>query len=197
MLNENFVILGAFINFLGGLTYIRDTLEGKVKPNRVSWGLWALAVAIAFASEISQGVGIQSLATFIVGFMPLLIFIASFFNKKSYWKLTRFDLGCGMLSILGLLLWYITKVGNVAIVFSIFSDFMAGVPTLIKSYKFPETENWKEFLSSCINVVIALLTIKIWRFQYYGFPLYIFLFDITAVLLIRFKLGKNLRKLLR
>ena len=191
MINENFVLLGVFINFLGGLSYIWDTLKGKVKPNRVSWGLWALAVAIAFSAEIQQGVGIQSLATFMVGFTPLLIFLASFINKKAYWKITKFDLACGALSILGLVLWQITRIGNVAIMFSILADLSAGIPTLVKSYKYPETENWIEFLSSFTSVTIAMLTFKTWTFAYYAFPLYIFLYDLTAFALIRFKLGQK------
>lgn len=192
MLNENFVLLGVFINLLGGISYIKDTVQGKIRPNRLSWGLWAVAVLIAFSAEISQGVGIQSLATFMVGFTPLLIFLASFVNKKAYWKISRFDLLCGVLSIVGLILWQITKIGNIAIIFSIFADLMAGIPTLTKSYKYPETENWIEFMSSFISMGIAMLTIKIWTFAYYGFPLYIFLYDLTAVLLIKFKLGKRI-----
>lgn len=77
-----------------------------------------------------------------VGFTPLCIFIASFFNKKSYWKITKFDLLCGLFSIFGLVLWYITKEGNIAILFAIFSDLSAGIPTLVKSFKYPETENY-------------------------------------------------------
>lgn len=193
MLNENFVVLGAFINLLGGASYIRDTLQGKIKPNRVSWGLWAVAVMVAFSAEISQGVKILALATFITGFIPLLIFLASFVNKKAYWKITKFDLGCGTLSILALVLWQLTKIGNVAIMFCIFADLMAGVPTLIKSYKYPETENWIEFITSFVNVSIALLTVKTWTFAYYGFPFYIFLYDLVAVLLIKFQLGKRIK----
>lgn len=192
MLNENFVILGAFINLLGGISYIKDTLQGKVQPNRVSWGLWAVAVLVAFSAEVSQGVGIQSLATFMVGFIPLLIFLASFINKKAYWKIGRFDILCGTLSIIGLVLWQITKVGNIAIIFSIFADLSAGIPTLIKAYKYPETENWIEFISSFISVSIAMLTVKTWTLAYYGFPLYIFFYDLAAFLLIKFKLGKKI-----
>lgn len=192
MINENFVLLGAFINLLGGISYIKDTLQGKVQPNRVSWGLWAVAVTIAFSAEVSQGVGIQSLATFMVGFVPLLIFIASFVNKKAYWKLTKFDMFCGVLSIIGLVLWYITKIGNIAILLSIFADLAAGIPTLVKSYKFPETENWIEFLSSFISVSIAMLTFKTWTFAYFAFPLYIFCYDLIGFLLIKYKLGKKI-----
>ncbi|MBI3619990.1 hypothetical protein HY214_02490 [Candidatus Roizmanbacteria bacterium] len=193
MLNENFVILAALINLLGAASYIKNTIKGKVKPNRVSWGLWTAAAMIAFLAELAQGVGILSLATFMVGFGPLLIFLASFVNKKSYWKISTFDKWCGALSVVGLVLWYITKVGNIAIAFSIFADLMAGIPTLVKSYKYPETENWIAYMFSIISISIALLTIKTWTFPSYGFPLYILIFDSTAFLLIKFKLGKRIK----
>lgn len=190
MLDSHFVILGAILNILGGLSYIIDTLKGKVKPNRVTWGLWALAPLIAFAAEIKQGVGLQSLLTFVVGFNPLLIFLASFINKKSYWNIGRLDIICAILSLAGLTLWLITRVGNIAILFSIFADALAAVPTVVKSYKAPETEDFKVYLLAAINAGITLLTIKTWNFANYGFPLYILLIDLLFVLLIKFKIGK-------
>ena len=104
MINEKFVIVGVIIEFLGGLSYLIDTLKGKVKPNRVTFFLWSLSPAIAFAAQIKQGVGIQSLMTFVTGFVPFTIFLASFINKKSYWKIKKFDLACGAISIIGLIL---------------------------------------------------------------------------------------------
>ena len=101
MLDPNFVIVGAVIGFLGGISYLVDTLKGKTKPNRVTWFFWSLAPLIAFAGELDKGVGIQSLMTFMVGFSPLLIFFASFVNKKSFWKLSKSDYLLGLLSLLG------------------------------------------------------------------------------------------------
>src|SRR5580700_5738198 len=116
MINQNFVIIGAIIAAFGSVSYIVDTVKGKVKPNRVSFLLWSFAPLIAFVAELQQGVGLQSLMTFVVGFLPLTIFIASFVNKKAEWKLTCFDFTCGALSLIGLALWYLTKSGNVAII---------------------------------------------------------------------------------
>jgi len=191
MINENFVILGAVIGFAGSLSYIVATIKGKTKPNRVSWFLWALAPLIAFIAEMKQGVGIQSLMTFMVGFGPLLVFLASFINKKAEWKISRLDWFCGFLSLAGLFLWYITKVGNIAIIFAILADGFAAVPTIIKSYHFPETENWHVFLTSIINAGITLLTIKTWNFAHYGFPIYILIICLILFILIRFKIGRR------
>ena len=156
--------------------------------------MWMLAPMIAFAAEIKQGVGIGSLTTFIVGFMPLLIFVGSFVNKKSAWKLNTLDLLCGFLSVLGLVLWGITKVGNIAILFAIVSDGLAAVPTIIKSYHHPESESDMAFWGQSINGAFGLLIISKWDFQHYAFPLYLLLLGILLIAVIRFKLGKLLVK---
>ncbi len=190
MINQNFVIAGAIIAAIGGLSYLIDTIKGKVKPNRVSFLMWSLAPLIAFVAELKQGVGLQSLMTFEVGFLPLTIFIASFFNKNAKWKLTRFDLTCGVLSLIGLILWYITASGNVAIVFSILADGLAALPTVVKSFNFPETESSWTYFSSSLSAAITLLTIKVWDLANAGFPLYILLVTLLISVLVQFKAGK-------
>ena len=193
MINQNFVILGAIIAVVGSVSYLIDTLKGRVKPNRVSFLLWSLAPLIAFFAEIKQGVGLQSLLTFMVGFLPLTIFIASFVNKKAEWKLTRFDLTCGAFSIVGLVLWYITKSGNIAIIFSILADGLAALPTLVKAFNHPETESGWPYFSSTLSAAITLLTVKVWNLANAGFPMYIGVVTLVISVLVWFKLGKLLR----
>jgi hypothetical protein len=193
MLNQNFVIVGAIIATIGSLSYLFDTVKGRVKPNRVSFLLWSLAPLIAFFAELKQGVGIQSLLTFVVGFLPLTIFAASFVNKKAEWRLTRFDLTCGALSLIGLMLWYITKSGNIAIIFSILADGLAALPTIVKSYNYPETESAWPYFMSMIFAVITVLTVKEWNVANAGFPLYIILVTLVIFSLVQFRLGKLIK----
>lgn len=194
MISEKFIYISSALYLYGAISYFIDTLKGKIQPNKVTWFMWSLAPLTAFYAQFKQGVGIQSLATFLFGFAPLLIFIGSFFNKKAYWKIRIFDLGCGFLSILGLVLWYVTKQPNIAIVLSIISDFAASLPTISKSWKHPETENYKEFLFSSVNGGVNLLTLKIWDFAHYSFSLYIFILCALLTILIKFKPGKIYNK---
>lgn len=193
MINQNFVIVGAIIAAIGSLSYLIDTVKGRVKPNRVSFLLWSLAPLIAFFAEIKQGVGIQALMTFIVGILPLTIFIASFVNKKAVWNLTGFDLICGALSIIGLVFWYITKSGNIAIIFSIVADALAAVPTVVKSFNYPETESAWPYFASTISAILTLLTVTVWNVANIAFPLYIVLITLLIFSLVQFKLGKKIR----
>ena len=190
MLHPNFVILGAVFSFLGVLSYLRSTLKGTTKPNRVTWSLWAIAPLIAFAAELDKGVGIQSLMTFMVGFNPVLVVLVSLKNKKSEWKLGTLDYIMGALSLIGIALWLYLGEGNYAIFFAIVADGLAAVPTLIKSFKFPETENYLGYMGGLSAAFITLLTINVWEFAHYAFPVYILLVNSLLVSLIKFKFGK-------
>lgn len=191
MLPEYFAYIGAFVTASGGVSYLVQTIRGRVQPNRVTWFLWALAAFIAFFAQISQGVGITALLTFVVGFLPLLIFAASFLNKKAYWQLTRFDFLCGAFSLLGLIAWIITKEGNIALTFSIIADFLASFPTFVKSYKEPASESASAYLLNAAGDGILLLTIKKWDFANAGFAVYLFLNCLVLIFLITSKIGKK------
>ena len=190
MLNENFVIIAVLISVIGNIGYVIGTLQGKIKPNRVSFFLWSLIPLIAFAAEIVEGVGIQSLTTLMAALGPLSIFIASFINKKSYWKVTRFDRICGALSLIGLLLWIYTRVGMVAIIFALLADALASIPTVVKAYKYPETENPFPWLASTLAGLITLFTISNWNLANYGFPASIFITNLLIFVLVKFKLNR-------
>lgn len=170
---QYFVFLGAAVNIGGAFFYIRDTLHGKTKPNRVTWLFWSLAPLIAAAAAFSDGVGWAVLPVFMAGFGPLLIFIASFVNPNSYWKLGPLDYGCGALSLLALALWGITKEPNIAIAFAIASDGLAAVPTLIKSWNHPETESAVAYTTGLFNSLTSFAAIKLWGFSELAFPIYL------------------------
>lgn len=193
MLHPNFVIIGTLIGAVGSVAYLIDTLKGKVKPNRVSFLLWSIAPLIAFFAQINQGVGLEALMTFSTGFLPLTVFIASFVNVQAQWKLTRFDLLCGILSLLGLVLWMITKVGNVAIIFSIVADGLAAVPTLVKAYKYPDTEIAWPWIATVVGVILTLLTLSTITFANSGLIIYILILNTLIYALVQFRLGEKLQ----
>lgn len=191
MIDEKFVFVGALLNIIGSGTYAYSTIKGKTKPNRVTWFLWALAPLIAFGAQIGEGVKLASLMTFMVGFGPLIVFIASFMNRKAFWKITKLDIFCGFISVLALLMWLVTGDGLAAIIFSILADLVAAIPTLVKAFTEPETEHSGVFRNGAISAAITLLVIDEWRAENYIFALYILMICVVLYVLIRFKIGKN------
>ena len=184
MIDPRFVILGAVLNGVGSVSYLIGTLRGNVKPNRVTWLLWAIAPLIAWSAELKQGVGIVSLFTFVSGFAPLLIFLASF-HQRSPWKIGRFDVVCGLLSLVGLGLWYATRAADVAIVFAIVADALAAIPTLVKSVKSPKTENAFVYLCSAGGAGVTLLAISRWSVAEAAFPVYLFVMSLLLFVAVK------------
>ncbi|HUO55841.1 MAG TPA: hypothetical protein VMU27_00165 [Candidatus Paceibacterota bacterium] len=181
---EYLVLLGAAVQLVGIYSYVKDTLRGETKPNRMSWLMWSIAPLIATAAAMSDGVTWAVVPVFISGFCPLLVLIASFVNKNSYWKLESFDYICGILSLLALVLWGITKIADIAILFSIASDGLAALPTLIKSWKYPETESAAPFTAGIFNSLTSFAAIRMWTFSSYGFPVYLVLINTSIALAI-------------
>ncbi len=177
------------MSLIGSISYLRAMARGKAIPNRVSWVLWAAAPLLACGAELQQGVGLPALMTFMVGFGPLLVFLGSFMTRQASWKVTKLDIICGVLSVVGLVLWQLTGDGNQAILLSIAADGLAGVPTIIKAYKQPESESWFVFFLGAVSAAITLLAIDTWDFAHYGFPLYIFAVCSLFVALVKFKAG--------
>lgn len=167
------VLLGFFVNTFGSLSYVKDTLHGETKPNRVTWLLWAVAPIIATIAALTDGVSWAVLPVFAAGFGPLLVFFASFVNKNSYWKLGTFDYLCGICSVLALVLWWITKDPQIAIIFAIASDGLAALPTLVKSWSYPESESGIAYTTGLFNALTSFAAIKTMSFSEYAFPVYL------------------------
>ncbi len=51
------VFVGAAVSTLAAAAYIRDTLAGRTKPNRITWLMWSIAPLIAFSAGLAAEVG--------------------------------------------------------------------------------------------------------------------------------------------
>lgn len=175
------VFIGAALQLIGIWAYIRDTIAGETKPNRVTWLMWAIAPCIATVAALMDGVSWSVLPVFMAGFGPLLVFIVSFFNKKAYWQLGSLDYACGIFSVLALVLWATTQQPAVAILFAIASDGAAALPTLIKSWKHPESETVDPYIMGIISPLTSFFAIETWIFSAYAFPIYLIAINLMLV----------------
>ncbi len=186
------VIAGAAVNAFGTSFYLWRTIKGVTRPNRVTFFIWALAPMVAFFAGLSSGVGWATLPVFISGFMPLLIFLASFADPKAYWKLTASDYICGALALLALLLWWLSSNPSIAIVFAILSDGLAGWPTFVKAWKFPESEYWSGYAGGLFNALTAIIAADSFTFTSLAFPVYLIItcaFLLVAIFRKRLRFG--------
>lgn len=178
------VLVGAVIQFGGTLSYLKDTIQGRAKPNRVTWLLWTIAPLIATVAALTEGVKWSVLPVFMAGFCPLLVFIASFVNKNAYWKLGILDYWCGFWAILALILWGITKNPTLAVIFSIVSDGCAALPALIKAWQHPETETIAVYATALVSALTSFAAVKTWKLIEIAFPLYLIAANSLIIILI-------------
>jgi hypothetical protein len=184
------VFAGAAVQVAGKFFYARETLRGNTKPNRVTWLMWFVAPLIATLAGLADGVTWAVLPVFMSGFGPLVVLIASFANPRSYWRLERFDYLCGLCSILALVFWGITREPAVAIVFAIASDGFASIPTLVKSWHYPETETAHAYAAGLFNALTSFAAVVTWSFSAYAFPAYLVVINASLIFAIyRRKLG--------
>jgi hypothetical protein len=168
------VVLSALIGIVGSYAYIRDTLAGRTQPNRVSWFLWALAPLIGTGAALSAQADIWvTVRIFLAGFLPLLVFIASFINKKSYWKITSFDIICGSFSVLALIAWLIFDSFQLAILAAVIADGFATLPTIRKAWIFPKTETGLAYILGFVSTILILPSIPTWNIENSAFQIYL------------------------
>lgn len=178
------VFVGAAVQFIGIAAYLKDTLRGKTKPNRVTWLMWSLAPLIAGSAALADGAGWAAFPTLISGGSALAVLFASFVNRQAYWKLETFDYFCGLFSILALILWYFTQMPAVAVIFAIISDVFATAPTIIKTWKHPQTETASAYTTGLFNALTSFSGIKLWSISSVAFPIYWVLVDCCLISII-------------
>ncbi len=160
---------------LSCIPYIRDILLLKTKPQRMTWFIWAVLLSIAFFAQLSKG-GTWSLITTGVDWLGVvIIFILSI--KYGMGGATRLDKTALAGAGIGLILWYLTSEPLFAILITIFIDFIAGMLTILKTYKQPETETYIAYMICGTGGLLGTLSVGESNFSLIIFPLWICLFN--------------------
>jgi hypothetical protein len=178
---ELLVLIAALASLIAAIVYISSMFKGQTKPNRVTWLMWTIAPFTATFAAFSSGATWSVVPVFMSGLSPFLILLASLLNRRAYWKLSAFDYACGVLSVLALVLWYVTDNPNTAIVFAIFSDALAAAPTLRKAWRNPKSESRWPFLVGVFSPMTSFLVAPEWTFPEIAFPAYLIAINILLV----------------
>lgn len=153
-----FVGIASALIFIGGdLPYLLDTLKGKTKPHRVTWGIFAILNTIGFANQYASGAD-NSLWLFGAGaLMTALIFLSSI--KGGEGGRSNSDIICLLIGIAGVLLWFFFRSPIYSIFANIIADISAIIPTYIKARKHPESETRIAWLVGTISVVLDAISV--------------------------------------
>jgi len=179
MLPAWFNIVAVLIRLFGGTQYCWGVLKGKARPNPITWFLWGLTPLITFFASVQYGLRPQSLVLLALAVSPLVVSVLAIALHRSREHFTPFTLSCGVFALAGIILWRITALPELAIIFSIIADIFATLPTLHKAYRNPASEYAWPYFMSIVSMAITLLTVQTWIFAVVAFPLYMLLVNVT------------------
>lgn len=190
MLPEYFAFVSTLVVSLGTFQYLWLTVKGQVQPNRVTFFFWGLFPLIIYFAQSSLEVTSVLWITLSAGVLPFVIITASYMNPAAYWQLRLRDYWLGCLAVLAMVLWYLTDNPLLAMSFALLADMLAGLPTLIKCYIAPQSEDWRPYALNAFGFFIGLLAVQHWVFAEYAFVAYLFLMTalFSIVIYVRKKL---------
>ena len=181
MLPEKIIFFTTLLSFVGYTFYIKNIIRGHTKPNLVSWFIWMLPPFIGVFFQLKAGAGLSILPVFMAGFGPLIIIMAVLLTKNAIWKISTFDIYCGIFALLALVIYIFTRNLGISILFAIASDALAFIPTYIKTWRFPESESVHGYFWTMLSNIVALLIIKNWTFTIYSFSMYLVIANVIML----------------
>lgn len=188
---NHWILATLILSLVSPIFYTRSILAGKAKPHRVTR-------LIVWLASITGILGVLH-STNLAG----IIFAVIFLTRATYllilsWlrgvggasRLDRTCLGIGLLALAG---YVVTGSGLVAISLGILSDLIGYIPTFVKTWHKPESEDPTFFIIEGIASLLGVIAIRQFRVDIL-FPLYFVLCSAVVVALIyRRKLGRAFR----
>lgn len=160
------------------IPYVRDILHGTTRPNVVSWSLWVLLLSIAALAQLSAGAS-WSLVLVVGDLIGTASVLVLCLIGYGYGKYSWLDGICFALALVAIVLWQITNQPLLAIGLAALADFLASVPTLVKSYKDPRSEEPTQFFIIAIAALLGVLSTSIFDPANLVFPAYLFCINIA------------------
>lgn len=178
----NIWLLGNIIfSLISPVAYSNSMLLHKAKPHKVTR-------LIVWLASIAGVLGILHNANY-----AAVVFAIIFFVRASYILLmslkygvsdvTKLDKSCLLLGIFAIILYILTGNGLVTILLGISADLIGFIPTFVKSYYKPVSEDPMFFAIECLASLFGLIAIGTFQIGII-FPLYMLICDLFVLGLI-------------
>lgn len=151
-------IASGFLQVASALPYIRSILRGTTRPNIVSQFLWTLIQVIAIAAQLQSGWS-WSVILLIATTVNTLTFTVLCLKGYGYKQYGSVDWVCLVGAITALLAWRVTHDPVAALVVAVSVNIFASVPTIIKTFKYPETENATAWLMMSAASILSIISV--------------------------------------
>ena len=137
-----FVVVASIFAVIGNVSYLKDTLAGKIKPHPYTWFIWSIVSMTTFLGGLAKGAGIGAIPTGIAEGFTIIIFLLSLkylFQDRAK-HIRPIDNYFLVIALLGLIPWALTKDPTISVMIVVGIDVVGFIPTLRKTWMHPETE---------------------------------------------------------
>ncbi len=157
-MKEILAITAALLAIAGNLPYLWDILKGRVKPHPYTWLVWTMVSGIIFFGQVAKGAGIGALPTAASEIFTLIIFLFSL--KYGFKGITKTDTAFLIAALAGIIPWLLTKDPTISVIVAVSIDLIAFVPTLRKTWQYPQTETPILYGSNVLRHILALFSLQ-------------------------------------
>ena len=178
---ETIGIIAGILAIGGYIPYIYSILMGTTRPNRATWFIWTIVGGLLAFSYIAEGD--QNSIWLPLGYFlgPLMVAILSL--RYGYAEWTRLDTICIIAAIISVIPWVLSDSATMTLVINVIIDSTGAIPTLVKTYREPETEDMTAWLVFFIANTLQLFAISMWNVAAL-YPIYLFLLAGSMVIFI-------------
>jgi hypothetical protein len=155
-------ISAGVVQIVSAIPYIRDIVYGTSRPNTVSFFIWFVLGIIEVFAQYSAGASWSIVIPIVLVLNTFIAFslgVLGYGYKKYNWL----DFVCLGLAAASLVIWYVTDNPVMALVVTMVASVCAAVPTIVKTYKEPHSENVLAWFMNVVGSVLAIFASTLWN----------------------------------
>ncbi len=177
-----FLILSVVIVLWSYILGIYSIIKGNFRPQRMTRFLILVFSTIYVVSLLAQGDRNAIWLALVSLIATLIIFLLSI--KKGMGGVAKLDIAVLIMVVFSIIVWKVTNNPVLGLTMSLVADLVSYIPTFLKSWKFPETEEWKFYASFALANFLNLLSISNYTFGKVVLQSYLFVVNVSIILIV-------------
>lgn len=180
-------VIGAIAGTLAltqAIPFIISIFRGHTRPERATYAIWSTVNIILLLSYVAAGATSTAGVAIAYALTTLFVFVISI--KKGAGGFNHFDIACMALALVGVVLWVNTSNPVYALYFSILVKALGLLPTVVKAYYRPDSENKLSWAMCAAASILNMFAITSLDPHIISFPLYALIGDVTLAVLVLF-----------
>lgn len=166
--------VSGIVSFTSFIPYIFAIFRGKTTPNRTTWFIWTAVSTISTLSYVASGANHTIWFAISDTVAPLIVLILAIKYGEDGW--TKLDKACLIMVGISVFFWWLSGSAVIGLCMNLVADAMGAIPTIIKAYRRPASEDHIAWLIVFLATVINLGAIENWHsISIVVYPVYMFI----------------------